>query len=192
DYLVILKWLKIERNYNSFLGTGKAPAICRPEKDKYKKVHTKSISKGFGLNEDQKAGISKINEKLESMCPHYHVMNELIGGKAFINPWFKFYAQAENKTATSSPSEPSGNEIRSSDMESNDDYVCISTRSEYKMELTQSSFFGTTCVLQVSDLETVYTNYIPPKRLHYKIWQLEYPQSITRVHYHQDQSMIIR
>ncbi|KNZ49887.1 uncharacterized protein VP01_4719g2, partial [Puccinia sorghi] len=29
-----------------------------------------------------------INEKLESMCPHYHVMNELMGGQAFINPWF--------------------------------------------------------------------------------------------------------
>ncbi|KNZ47681.1 hypothetical protein VP01_6223g1 [Puccinia sorghi] len=49
-------------------------------KDNYKKVHTKSISTGFGLtNEDQKAGISTINENLESMCPQYHAMNDLMG-----------------------------------------------------------------------------------------------------------------
>ncbi|KNZ44463.1 hypothetical protein VP01_9142g1, partial [Puccinia sorghi] len=47
---------------------------------KYKKVHTKPISMGFGLtNEDQKEVISTINEKLEIMCPHYHVMNMLMG-----------------------------------------------------------------------------------------------------------------
>ncbi|KNZ61029.1 hypothetical protein VP01_14619g1, partial [Puccinia sorghi] len=74
-------------------------------KDKYKKVHTKSIS-------------TVINEKLESMCPHYHAMNKLMGGQAYINPWFKVDAQADNKRAPSSPSEPAGNEIRSSDMES--------------------------------------------------------------------------
>ncbi|KNZ56575.1 hypothetical protein VP01_2372g1 [Puccinia sorghi] len=46
---------------------------------KYKKVHTKSISTGFGLTgEDQNVGISTINEKLESMCPQYHAMNELM------------------------------------------------------------------------------------------------------------------
>ncbi|KNZ47878.1 hypothetical protein VP01_6070g1 [Puccinia sorghi] len=72
-------------------------------KDKYKKFHTKSISTGFGLtNEDQRGS--------------------LMGGRALINPWFKVDAQAENKTATSSPSEPAGNEIRSSEMESNNDY----------------------------------------------------------------------
>ncbi|KNZ61446.1 uncharacterized protein VP01_139g7 [Puccinia sorghi] len=38
-------------------------------------------------------------------------------------------AQADNETATSSPSEPAGNEIGSSDMESKNDYVCISTSS---------------------------------------------------------------
>ncbi|KNZ45934.1 uncharacterized protein VP01_7698g2 [Puccinia sorghi] len=32
DYLVIIEWLKIERNYNSCFGTGKAPAVGRPEK----------------------------------------------------------------------------------------------------------------------------------------------------------------
>ncbi|KNZ44355.1 uncharacterized protein VP01_923g1 [Puccinia sorghi] len=49
-------------------------------KDKYKKVHTKSMSTaGFGLTDkDQKVGIGSINEKLESMC-HYHSMNELMG-----------------------------------------------------------------------------------------------------------------
>ncbi|KNZ64645.1 hypothetical protein VP01_10087g1, partial [Puccinia sorghi] len=97
---------------------------------KYKKVHTKSISTGFGLtDEDQKAGISTINEKLESMCPNYHVLRNLMGGQAFINPCFKVYAQADNKPAKSSPSEPSGNEIRRSDMEINNDYVFISTSS---------------------------------------------------------------
>ncbi|KNZ64200.1 hypothetical protein VP01_10565g1 [Puccinia sorghi] len=49
-------------------------------KDKYKKVHTNSIATGFGLtNEDQK-GICTINEKFESMCPHYHVMKKLMEG----------------------------------------------------------------------------------------------------------------
>ncbi|KNZ44645.1 hypothetical protein VP01_8965g1, partial [Puccinia sorghi] len=66
----------------------------------YKKVHTKFISTGFGLtDEDQKVGIIKNNEKLEIMCPHYHAMNELMGDQAF----------------------PAGNEIISSYMESNND-----------------------------------------------------------------------
>ncbi|KNZ62486.1 hypothetical protein VP01_1264g2 [Puccinia sorghi] len=106
DPLLIIKWLNIKRNYDSCFGTGKAPAInlnpCKMKdqfntyKDKYKKVHTKSISTGFGLtNEDQKVGISTINEKLESMFPHYHEMNELMGGQAFINPWFKVDGKAD-------------------------------------------------------------------------------------------------
>ncbi|KNZ57291.1 hypothetical protein VP01_2192g3 [Puccinia sorghi] len=56
---------------------------------------------------------SKIDEKLESMCPHYHEMNKLMGDQAFVNPWYKVDSQADNKTATSSTSEPAGNEIRS-------------------------------------------------------------------------------
>ncbi|KNZ47524.1 hypothetical protein VP01_6333g1, partial [Puccinia sorghi] len=68
-------------------------------------------------------GISTIDEKLESICAHYHVMNELMGVQAFINPWFKVDAQADNKTATLSLSEPAGNKIRSSEMESNNDYL---------------------------------------------------------------------
>jgi len=87
DYLVIIDWLKNERNYNACFGSGKAPAVGRPAKgkingfemmainlrnqsaskinltprqmkdrfntykDKYKKVHTKSISTGFGLTD---------------------------------------------------------------------------------------------------------------------------------------------
>ncbi|KNZ64514.1 hypothetical protein VP01_10205g1 [Puccinia sorghi] len=75
------------------------------------------------------AGISTINEKLERICPQYYAINELMGGQAFINPWFKVDAQADNETETLSPSEPAGNEIRSSDMESNDDCIFISTIS---------------------------------------------------------------
>ena len=99
-------------------------------KDKYKKVHTKSISTGFWLtDEDCKVGISAINEKLESMFPHYHAMNELMGDQAFVNPWFKVYAQADNESTPSSTSEAAGNDIRSRKMESNADSVCFSTRS---------------------------------------------------------------
>ncbi|KNZ63478.1 uncharacterized protein VP01_11397g1, partial [Puccinia sorghi] len=94
---------------------GKAPAVDCPEKGKINgfemmainlrnqspKVHTKSIATGFGsTNEDGKAGICTIDEKLESMFP-------LMG--------------ADNKMA-SSTSETAGNELRSSDMESNGDY----------------------------------------------------------------------
>ncbi|KNZ54757.1 uncharacterized protein VP01_2862g2, partial [Puccinia sorghi] len=32
DYLVIIKWLKIEWNYDSCFGTGKAPAVGCPAK----------------------------------------------------------------------------------------------------------------------------------------------------------------
>ncbi|KNZ48383.1 hypothetical protein VP01_5706g1, partial [Puccinia sorghi] len=77
NYLVIIKWLKIERNYNSCSGTAinLTPHQMKDQfntyTDKYKKVHTKFILAGFGLtNEDQKAGISTINEKLESMLMH--------------------------------------------------------------------------------------------------------------------------
>ncbi|KNZ57748.1 hypothetical protein VP01_2082g4 [Puccinia sorghi] len=84
DYLVIIEWLNIKQNYNSCIGTGKAPAVGCPAK-----VHTKSIATGFGFtNEDQKVGISTIDEKLESMCPHYNTMSDLMGGQEFI-PWFK-------------------------------------------------------------------------------------------------------
>ncbi|KNZ56550.1 hypothetical protein VP01_2378g1 [Puccinia sorghi] len=84
------------------------------QKEKYKKFHTKSISTGFGLtDEDQKVGLSTIDENFEIMCPHYYAKNEWMG--------------ADNKIEKSSPSEPAGIEIRSNDMKSNNDYVCIST-----------------------------------------------------------------
>ena len=104
DYLIIIEWLKIEKNYNACFGT-KAPAVGRPAKckingfemmainiqnqsatkinstpcqmkdqfntykEKYKKVHTKSISTGFGLmDEDRKAGISTIDVRLKRCC----------------------------------------------------------------------------------------------------------------------------
>ena len=99
-------------------------------KYKHKKVHTKAISKGFGLtNEDRKAGISKIYEKLESMCSHYHAMNELMVDWAFVNPWFKVDAQYDKESTPSSTSEADGKDIRSSDMETNADSVCFPTCS---------------------------------------------------------------
>ncbi|KNZ45127.1 hypothetical protein VP01_8460g1, partial [Puccinia sorghi] len=52
---------------------------------------------GFGLNEDQKAGISTINKKLEIMCPQYHAMKEVMGGRAFINPWFRLMHKLTTK-----------------------------------------------------------------------------------------------
>ena len=34
DYLIIINWLSIERNYNSCFGSGKAPPVGRPAKGK--------------------------------------------------------------------------------------------------------------------------------------------------------------
>jgi len=56
-------------------------------------------------------------------------MNDWMGDRAFVNPRFKADAQMDNKSTTSSTSETAGNEIRSSDLESNSDSVCISTIS---------------------------------------------------------------
>ncbi|KNZ63306.1 uncharacterized protein VP01_11616g1, partial [Puccinia sorghi] len=66
-YLIIIEWLKIERNYDSCFGTWKAPAVGCPAKDE-----------GSIQYLQRQAGICTINEKLESMCPHYHAMNELM------------------------------------------------------------------------------------------------------------------
>ncbi|KNZ51595.1 uncharacterized protein VP01_3890g2 [Puccinia sorghi] len=90
DYLIIIEWLKIKQNYNSCFGTGILLLVVQ---QKINPISTKTR-------------ICTINEKLESMCPHYHAMNNLMGGQAFINPWLKVDAQADHKTATSSPSEP--------------------------------------------------------------------------------------
>ncbi|KNZ63863.1 hypothetical protein VP01_10903g1 [Puccinia sorghi] len=72
DYLVIIEWLKIKRNYDSCFGTGKAPAVGyqpNPLSDE-----------GLIQYLQRQEGIITINEKLESMCPHYHAMNQLMGG----------------------------------------------------------------------------------------------------------------
>ncbi|KNZ60084.1 hypothetical protein VP01_1612g7 [Puccinia sorghi] len=98
EYLVMIEWLNIKHNCNSCFQTRKAPAVGY----NYKQVNTKSISMGFGLtNEDQKVGISTTNDKIESMCPHYHARNNFMASQAFINPWFKVDAKSDNKTASS-------------------------------------------------------------------------------------------
>ncbi|KNZ53913.1 hypothetical protein VP01_30g6 [Puccinia sorghi] len=124
DYLVIIKWLKIERNYDSFFGTGKADAmmydnLCNQSPSKINLMSDEGLIQYLQrqVQENQKAGIYKIDDKLQSMCPHYHAINKLMGVRAFINPCFKVDAQDENKTATSSPSEPAANKIRSSGKE---------------------------------------------------------------------------
>ncbi|KNZ48310.1 hypothetical protein VP01_5761g3, partial [Puccinia sorghi] len=109
DYLVIIECLKIERNYNSCFGL--LLLVFKP------KINLPcQIKDQFNTYKD-----NTIDENLESMCSHYHAMNNLMGGQAFINPWFKVDAQADKEMASSTP-EPSGNEIRSIDMESNNDY----------------------------------------------------------------------
>ena len=112
DYLVIIDWLKIKKNYDAWFGTGKAPLVGQlPKgtingfelmainlrnqslskisltsrqmkdcfnsyKDKYKKTHTLSLATGFGLTpEDQQTGIQTIEQKLNSLCPHYQAMH---------------------------------------------------------------------------------------------------------------------
>ncbi|KNZ51673.1 uncharacterized protein VP01_386g17 [Puccinia sorghi] len=44
DYLVIIEWLKIERNYNSCFGTGKAPSVGCPSKGKINGFEMMAIS----------------------------------------------------------------------------------------------------------------------------------------------------
>ena len=159
DYLIIIDWLKIERNYNACFGSGKAPPVGRPVKgkingyemmainlrnqspskidltprqmkdqfntykDKYKKTHTKSLSTGFGLTpEDRKAVIATIEDKLENMCPHYSAMNELMGHRAFVNPWYKADAQDDQESSESSGSESSDKSNEGSHLESD---VCL-------------------------------------------------------------------
>ncbi|KNZ47809.1 uncharacterized protein VP01_6115g1 [Puccinia sorghi] len=87
--MVIIEWLKIKHDGYQFLKSTPSKINLTPPqmkdqfntyKVKYKKFHTKSIYMGFVLtNEDQKVGISTFNENLESMCPHYHLMNDLMG-----------------------------------------------------------------------------------------------------------------
>ncbi|PLW39480.1 hypothetical protein PCANC_16813 [Puccinia coronata f. sp. avenae] len=157
DYLVIIDWLKIKKNYDACFGTGKAPLVGRPPKgtingfelmainlrnqstskislssrqmkdcfnsykDKYKKTHTPSLATGFGLTpEDRQTGIQTIEQKLDSLCPHYQAMHELMGNKAFVNPLYKVDAQKDVETTNSSDSDESDNPDDSDDSDDSD------------------------------------------------------------------------
>ncbi|PLW25540.1 hypothetical protein PCANC_05226 [Puccinia coronata f. sp. avenae] len=158
NYLVIIDWLKIKKNYDAFFGTGKAPLVGRPPKgtingfelmainlrnqstskislssrqmkdcfnsykDKYKKTHTLSLATGFGLTpEDRQTGIQTIEQKLDSLCPHYQAMHELMGNKAFVNPLYKVDAQKDVETTNSSDSDDSDNPDDSDNSDESDD-----------------------------------------------------------------------
>ncbi|PLW06043.1 hypothetical protein PCASD_25109 [Puccinia coronata f. sp. avenae] len=119
NYLVIIDWLKIKKNYDACFGRGKAPLVERPPKGtingfelmainlrnqstskislssrqikdrfnsykgKYKKTHTLSLATGFGLTpEDRQTGIQTIEQKLNSLCPHYQAMHGLMAARA--------------------------------------------------------------------------------------------------------------
>ncbi|PLW38339.1 hypothetical protein PCASD_10586 [Puccinia coronata f. sp. avenae] len=85
-------------------------------KDKYKKTHTLSLETGFGLTpEDQQTGIQTIEQKLDSLCPHYQAMHELMGKKAFVNPLYKVDAQKDVETTNSSDSDDSSDNPDDSD-----------------------------------------------------------------------------
>ncbi|KNZ62694.1 hypothetical protein VP01_1234g1 [Puccinia sorghi] len=104
---------------DSHISQSQAPAVAHPAKDQPNPLSDEGLIQYLQrqVPENQKAVISTIN-KLESMCPHYHAMEELMGDQAFDNPLYKVDAQADNETLQQSTSEPAGNEIRSSDMES--------------------------------------------------------------------------
>ncbi|PLW31398.1 hypothetical protein PCANC_16715 [Puccinia coronata f. sp. avenae] len=90
-------------------------------KDKYKKTHTLSLATGFGLtSEDQQTSIQKIEQKLNSLCPHYQVMHELMGNKAFVNPLYKVDAQKDVETTNSSDSDNSDNPDDSDNSDNSD------------------------------------------------------------------------
>ncbi|PLW11753.1 hypothetical protein PCANC_21178 [Puccinia coronata f. sp. avenae] len=157
NYLVIIDWLKIKKNYDACFGTGKEPLVGQPPKgtingfelmainlqnqstskislssgqmkdrfnsykDKYKKTHTLSLATGFGLTpEDRQTGIQTIKQKLDSLCPHYQAMHELMGNKAFVNPLYKADAQKDVETTNSSDSDNSDNPDDSDDSDDSD------------------------------------------------------------------------
>ena len=61
------------------------------------------LDTGFGLNsEDKKNGIEEIEGKLNSMCPHYQAMNNLMWKKSFVNLFYKVNSQKDVETTNSS------------------------------------------------------------------------------------------
>jgi hypothetical protein len=91
-------------------------------KDKYKKTHTLSLSTGFGLTpEGQQTGIQTIKQKLDSLCPHYQPMHELMGKKAFVNPLYKVDAQKDVETTNPSDSDNSDDSDISDDSDNGKD-----------------------------------------------------------------------
>ncbi|PLW04538.1 hypothetical protein PCANC_28456 [Puccinia coronata f. sp. avenae] len=158
NYLVIIDWLKIKKNYDACFGRAKAPLVERPPKGtingfelmainlrnqstskislssrqikdrfnsykgKYKKTHTLSLATGFGLTpEDRQTGIQTIEQKLNSLCPHYQAMHGLMGNKAFVNPLYKVNAQKDVETTNSSDSDNSDNPDDSDNSDDSDD-----------------------------------------------------------------------
>ncbi|PLW10042.1 hypothetical protein PCANC_22764 [Puccinia coronata f. sp. avenae] len=90
-------------------------------KDKYKKTHTLSLATGFGLTpEDRQTGIQTIEQKLDSLGPHYQAMHELMGNKAFVNPLYKVDAQKDVETTNSSDSDDSDNPVDSDNSDNSD------------------------------------------------------------------------
>ncbi|KNZ51265.1 hypothetical protein VP01_4017g2, partial [Puccinia sorghi] len=86
----------IKCSFSACFGSGKAPAVGCPAK-----IHTKSMFMGVGLTDkDQQVGITTINEKLESMCPHYHAMNKLMGDQEFLNTLQEMVLEAVTWKAT--------------------------------------------------------------------------------------------
>ena len=75
-------------------------------KDKYKKTHTQLIATGFGLTADnlKNTGIETIKKNIDSMCPHYQEVNNLMVKKSFVKPLYKVYAQKDVETTNSSNS----------------------------------------------------------------------------------------
>jgi hypothetical protein len=43
-------------------------------------------------------GIQTIEQKLNSLCPHYQAMHELMGNKFFVKPLYKVDAQKDVET----------------------------------------------------------------------------------------------
>ncbi|KAI9625525.1 hypothetical protein KEM48_010787 [Puccinia striiformis f. sp. tritici PST-130] len=157
DYLILINWLKIKKNYEACFGTGKAPPVGRPVKgtingfdpkmkdrfnsykDKYKKAHTEATSTGFGLTAaDQKAGVRTIEEKLEKMCSNYSAMNELMVRKPFVTPLYKADAQDEEESSEDEDSTDENHalpeEEKSSESESDSEISVNSMRRRNEVE----------------------------------------------------------